>query len=115
MKKLMTIALASLLSLSAHASLSKQCINSMDDVVVGRQQTVDMAQSGKITEGEAGILFNSWDLVAQSSALTCAGLKMIELERSVAGKLGLITRAKAERIAEETFEEAMNYYNDSIR
>lgn len=115
MKKLTLAILTATFALSAHAALSPQCKGELDNVVAKRQLTIEVIQSGDITSETSEFLLKGWDNVAEVTALTCAGIKKIELERSVAGRLGLVSQLKGNKIAEATFEEAMKYYKESIR
>jgi hypothetical protein len=48
--------------------------------------------------------------VLEVVALLCAGLRKVELQSSLANKVGLVSQKKAEREAQKSYNEAIEYY-----
>ena len=51
----------------------------------------------------------------EAAALVCSIFRKSELQRSILGRLRLVSQKKAEREANKTYKEAMAYYNKNIR
>lgn len=110
MKKLTLAILTATFVVSAHASLSTQCKGDLEDVVAKRQLTVERIQSGDFTSVDSEFLLRGWDDVAEMTALTCAGIKKIELEKSFKARIGLLSQVEAEDMANQINQDAMKYY-----
>lgn len=114
MKKFITISAFALVSLTANATLSNNCKYELDKVVALNVQTEQEIDAGEMGPRTANSLFRSYDDSAETIALACAGKKLLELERSLTGKLGLISKEKADQVSDMTYQEAWDYYLKSV-
>lgn len=111
MKKITFTMAIIMFSSLVHAELSADCKNGINAIVQNRAHTVKRIQEGVFSQDGADFLLYGWDSVAKMAALTCRGLKMIKLQRSLAGRLGLISQSYAEKVAQEIEAEALEFYN----
>lgn len=96
-----------------NSPLSNECIEDLNDVIKSKKAMRKPQTDEESVEYD--ILLAGWDSVAKSVSLTCSGVKLIELEKSFKARIGLLSRDKAEAIAEQVYQEAMNYYNKYSR
>lgn len=111
MKKITFTMAIIMFSSLVHAELSADCKNRMNRAVQDRADTIKAIQEADLSQEDAHFLLNGWEDVAELDALTCAGIKMIELERSFLGRIGLISQSYAKKVSEETRAEALEFYN----
>ena len=109
MTLLMTLVI--LASSFAHAQLDAHCLNSMKQAANGYNQTAAAIKSGALTAEEAESFVIGWKNAAQTSALTCVGIIQINMEKSLRGRLGLISDNEVERKSTQVYDEAMAYYD----
>ncbi|MDG0814905.1 hypothetical protein [Bdellovibrio svalbardensis] len=114
MKKTLLLTLVILASSLAQAEISGNCKNSMKKVAVGYHETLEAIKTGDITSETAQVLLGGWEDAARSTALGCVGIMQINMERSLRGRMGLISDNEVERKSAQTYEEAMSYYNSLI-
>ena len=115
MKKGLVCIVALMMSFAVHARLTPDCRESLDEAVELRKDIYVLIDEGKVLESEGSVLLAMNDNVAQAKALTCSGLELLLLERSLAGRLGLISEDKATQKAQRVFDEAINYFQNAIK
>lgn len=93
-------------------NLSADCMNNLNEVIQEKKKYLKSLRRGESDSSEIKIT-QVMNTKAETAALLCAGLKKLELEKSLSGKMGLISREKADDIGEETYNLAMEYYNSS--
>lgn len=108
-----------LISAASFAKIPQGCKPNLDDLVQSHKdfekRAPKLLASGELDKEDVELLRQDERLVADSVADLCAGLRLIELERSVQNRLGLLSRVKAEREAKRTYSEAMDYYEEAIK
>jgi len=113
MNKFMMISALALLSLTANAGLSNSCKQDLDKVLASKIEIEKGIKSGEITEATTAFVLDINNSAAKITALTCAGLEVIKLEKSFKGRLGLISQEKAAQLSQQVYDEAMAYYLNS--
>lgn len=97
MKKMITLLAFTLISLSANATLSVVCKKQMNEVINNHVLIQELLSSGVISS-ERAISHETFNQkVAESVALMCSGLNEVEEE------------------SKETYQEAMEYYLNSVK
>lgn len=110
MKKIF-VATVLLFATTSHAELTNSC---RQDIVKASEHHKSVQKGiaeGSITSETADFLLKGSDDVAQLVALTCGGLKKLELERSFIAQIGALSQERVSKIAEETRLEALALYN----
>ncbi len=107
-KALFTVALVLTTSI-AQARLSGECTQSLQEVAAGYSHTQ------ATTETNAALLTSMWQRAARSVVLLCVGLEQINMEKSLRGKMGLISEDEIIRRSVATQTEAENYLNSLIQ
>jgi len=115
MKKGLVCIVALVMSFAAHARLTPDCRESLDEAIELRKDIYVLIDEGKVSEGEGSILLAMNDNLAEVKALTCSGLKRLQLERSLSGRLGLISEERATQKAQRVFDEAISYFQNAIK
>jgi hypothetical protein len=104
--------------LAAHAMIPQGCIANLDSIIKSKiefeQKVDDYLTTGQLREESVASIRRSQESVATAVALLCSGLRKIELQRSVRGRIGLISQKRAEKEAQKSYEMAFEYYNSSI-
>lgn len=90
--------------------LSKECINDLNKIIKNKKNTLKRIQSGEITSETSEFLLKGWDNVAEVTAITCAGLKKLELEKSFKARTGFLSQDEVEEIINQVNEDAIKYY-----
>lgn len=96
-------------------TLSQWCCNSIEKIVASRIDVINLYKQGILTESQYISHQRMQDSSAQISALTCAGLKVIDMQNSLRGILGLTSQARADRKAKKIEQDALDYYSSLIQ
>jgi len=116
MKKLLVI-LTLMMSVSAIAELSPKCKSMMDERIVSENEAIglinELVASGELSVEKAQARLDDQLYLAKATAEVCSVIRLVKAQNSVRGKLGLTSLKRADRLAEQSFMEAMEYYEGS--
>jgi|GEM_PF-5365570 len=117
MRGFLLVLVAVLFSSDLFAKIPNGCQPNLDEIVSDRQEFESRVETslsnGELTSEEITHYRTSHESLARVVALLCSGLRRIELERSFFGKLGLVSRKKAERESQDSYDAALEYYNNN--
>lgn len=94
--------------------LSEDCKEGMRKIVKDIKKMEEFLEEKKVTETDYDFLVAKGENVARATALTCQGMKLIELQNSLKAKLHLLSEEKAEKIGQQVYQEAMAYYRSLL-
>ena len=98
----------------AHAKIPDGCMPNLNQIIKNHnefeQNVPNYLASGDFSLEQVEIVRQSQASVLEVVALLCAGLRKIELQQSLANKVGLVSQKKAEREAQKSYNEAIDYY-----
>lgn len=118
MKVLFSIFIVTL-SLSAFAKIPEGCKPNIEDAIQLKnnfeRDLPAMIASGELNHDDAKFIRQDHEILMQTVANLCSGLRLIELQRSVQNRLGLLTRQKANKEAKKSYDEAIAYYIENTK
>lgn len=114
MKKTLMIVAIAMTGSFAHANLDSRCAQGLQEAARGYKQVQVYVKTGELTGAEKDFYEVGWKNAAKTWALTCVGLEQIKMERSLRGRLGLLSEDEAAQKSADIYTEAINYFNSLI-
>lgn len=94
--------------------ISEDCKADMREIVKDIKRMEEFLAEKKVTGMDYDFLVDKSESSARITALTCQGIKLIELQKSLKVKLRLLSEEKAEMIGQQVYQEAMAYYRSLL-
>lgn len=108
-----------LLSNVAFAKIPVGCRTNLSDIISHRldfeSKVSAYIESGELLTKDVDSVREGQKSVAEVVFLLCAGLRQIELQRSVLGRVRMVTYKWSEREAQKSYDEAKAFYDQCVQ
>jgi hypothetical protein len=119
MKKVMMVLVLTAIGSSAFAKIPLSCMPDVNETIAKindfNARAPGLVASGELTEEGVAILSHMQGTLVESTAIFCAGMKVIQLDQSFGGKLGLVSQEYADQESNKTEGETLQYIRARIQ